>query len=137
MCATPRPKHRAVLEALAADVLMLAAAAAAPTPIIALPAPKVNKLARKKQPPQGAVAPANVPLPAPAVVDAASAPVAQAKADGPFHPTSIVVEIVGTEMNNQGRTCKEHLNCGEVMVNNVVVRLRRCRFWSRGRRRRQ
>jgi hypothetical protein len=132
MCATPRPKCRAVLDALAADVLMLVAAAAAPAPIVAVPAPKVNKLARKKQPPQGAVAPANVPPPAPAVVDAASAPVVQAKADGPFHSTGVVVEIVGMEMNDQGRTCKEHLNCGEVMVNNVVVRLQKVQILVEG-----
>jgi hypothetical protein len=111
---------------------MLAAAAAAPAPIVAAPAPKVNKLARKKQPPQGAVAPANVPPPAPAVLDAASAPVVQAKADGPFHPTGIVVEIIGTEMNDQGRTYKEHLNCGEVMANNVVVHLRKVQILVKG-----
>jgi hypothetical protein len=56
------------------------------------------------------------------VVDAVSVPVVQAKADGPFHPTGVVVEIVGTEMRDQGCSCEEHLaNCGEVMVNDVVV----------------
>jgi hypothetical protein len=133
MCATPRPKRRAVLEALVADVLMLAAAVAAPAPINAAPAPKVNKLVWKKQPRQGAVAPANVPPPAPAVLDAASVPVAQAKANGPFHPTDAVVEIVGTEMNDQGCTCKEHLNCGEVMANDVVVRLWKVQILVEGR----
>jgi hypothetical protein len=133
MCATPRPKHRAVLEALVVDVSMLAATAAAPAPIVGVPVPKVNKLARKKQPPQGAVAPANVPPPAPAVVDAASVPVAQAQADRPFHPTGVVVEIIGTEMSNQGCTCKEHLNCGEVMANDVVVRLWKVQILVEGR----
>jgi hypothetical protein len=149
MCATPRPKRHAVLAVLAAD--MPVAAAAAPAPIVAASLQKHNKLLWKKKPPQdataapanvrppqGAVAPANVPppapAPAPAVVDAASAPVVQAKADGPFHPTSIVVEIIGMEMSDQGRSCEEHLaNCSKVMVNNVVVRLRKVQIMVEGR----
>ena len=35
-----------------------------------------------------------------------------------------VVEIVGTERSDQGRSCEEHLfNCGEVLAEDVVVRL--------------
>ena len=31
-----------------------------------------------------------------------------------FHPPGIVVEIVGTEAGDQGRSCEEHpANCGE------------------------
>ena len=41
------------------------------------------------------------------------------------HPSGVVVEIVGTELGNQGRSCEEHLNCGEVMAEDVVVRLRK------------
>jgi hypothetical protein len=149
MCATPCPKHHAVLAMLAADIPV--AAAAAPAPIIAASLQKHNKLSRKKKPPQdataalanmrppqGAVAPANVPpptpAPAPAVVDAVSVPVVQAKADGPFHPTGIVVEIVGTEMSDQGHSCEEHpANCGKVMANNVVVHLRKVKIMVEGR----
>ncbi len=41
-----------------------------------------------------------------------------------FHPPGIVVEIVGTEAGNRGRTCKEHtVNCGVVLEEDVVVRL--------------
>jgi hypothetical protein len=41
-----------------------------------------------------------------------------------FHPPSIVVEIVGTEANDQGRSCKEHpFNCSKVLEPDVVVRL--------------
>ena len=41
-----------------------------------------------------------------------------------FHPPSIVVEIVGTEANDQGRSCEEHpFNCGKVLEPDVVVRL--------------
>ena len=43
---------------------------------------------------------------------------------GPFHPTGVVMEIVGTERSDQGRSCEEHLfNCGEVLAEDVVVRL--------------
>jgi hypothetical protein len=139
MCATPCPKRHAVLAVLVVD--MPVAAAAVPAPNVAASLQKHNKLLWKKKPPQdataapanvhppqGAVAPANMPPPAPAtapvVVDAASAPVVQAKADGLFHPTGIVVEIVGTEMSDQGCSWGEHLvNCSEVMPNDVGVRL--------------
>jgi hypothetical protein len=68
------------------------------------------------------------------VVDAASAPVVQAKANGPFHPTGVVVEIVGMEMSDQGCSCEEHLaNCGKVMANDVVVRLRKVQIMVEGR----
>jgi len=41
-----------------------------------------------------------------------------------FHPPGIVVEIVGTEAGDQGRTCKEHIvNCGKVLEEDVVIRL--------------
>ncbi len=33
----------------------------------------------------------------------------------PIHPSGIVVEIVGTEMSCQGRSCEEHDNCGKVL----------------------
>jgi hypothetical protein len=148
MCAIPHPKRHAVLAALAAD--MPVAAAAAPAPIVAASLQKHNKLLREKKPPQdataapanmyppqGAVAPANMPppapAPAPAVADAASAPVVQAKANGPFHLTGVVVEIVGTEMSDQGHSCEEHLaNCGEVMANNVMVHLRKVQIMVEG-----
>jgi hypothetical protein len=41
-----------------------------------------------------------------------------------FHPPGIVVEIVGTEAGDRGRTCEEHtVNCGEVLEEDMVVRL--------------
>ena len=43
----------------------------------------------------------------------------------PHHPSGVVVEIVGTERGDQGRSCEEHLNCGEVMAEDVIVRLRK------------
>ncbi len=41
-----------------------------------------------------------------------------------FHPPGIVIEIVGAEAGDHGRPCKEHpVNCGEVLEQDVVVRL--------------
>ena len=41
-----------------------------------------------------------------------------------FHPPGIVVEIIGTEVDNQGHSCEEHpINCGKVLEPDVVVRL--------------
>jgi hypothetical protein len=71
---------------------------------------------------------------APVMADVATlvpVPVAKAKAPeenvpGPFHPSRVVVEIVGMEMGDQGHSCEEHPNnCGEMLADNVVVRLRK------------
>ncbi len=46
------------------------------------------------------------------------------KVPGPFHPTGVVVEIIGMEVGDQGCSCEEHAsNCGEVMAEDMVVRL--------------
>jgi len=40
-----------------------------------------------------------------------------------FHPPGIVVKIVGTEANDQGRSCEEHPTfkyCGKVLEPDVV-----------------
>jgi hypothetical protein len=51
-----------------------------------------------------------------------------------FHPPGIVVEIVGTEAGDRGRTCKEHtVNCGEVLEEDVVVRLWKVQVEADGR----
>jgi hypothetical protein len=50
----------------------------------------------------------------------------------PIHPSGIVVEIVGTEMNYQGRSCEEHEICGEVLKEDVVVRLRKIQLVVEG-----
>ncbi len=39
--------------------------------------------------------------------------------------TGILVKIEGTEMSCQGHSCKEHEICGEVLKEDVVVRLRK------------
>jgi len=41
------------------------------------------------------------------------------------HPSPVVLHIVGTEADDRGRSCEEHLCCGEVLQEDVVVRLRK------------
>ncbi len=51
-----------------------------------------------------------------------------------FHPPGIVVKIVGTDANDQGRSCKEHpINCGKVLEPDVVVRLCKMQLMVEGR----
>ena len=50
----------------------------------------------------------------------------------PHHPSGIIVEIVGMERSNQGCSCEEHLNCREVMAEDVIVRLRKVIFLVEG-----
>jgi hypothetical protein len=76
--------------------------------------------------------PATADIAAPAKVVAAPAPVT--KALGPFHPTCVVVKIVGTEVGDRGRSCEEHPNnCGKVLAKDVVVRLRKVQIQVAGR----
>ncbi len=46
-------------------------------------------------------------------------------AEEPHHPSGDIVEIVGMERSNQGRSCDEHLNCGKVIVEDVIVHLQK------------
>ncbi len=51
----------------------------------------------------------------------------------PTHPSGVVVEIVGTEQGDRGRSCEEHpINCGEVLAEDVVVRLRKVQILVEG-----
>ena len=59
-------------------------------------------------------------------------PVLPAALAVPIHPSGIVVKIVGTEMSCQGRSCEEHENCGEVLKEDVVVRLRKIQLMVEG-----
>jgi hypothetical protein len=58
-------------------------------------------------------------------------PAALTVAPVPIHPSGIVIEIVGTEMSCQGRSCDEHEICGEVLKENVV-RLRKIQLMVEG-----
>jgi hypothetical protein len=51
----------------------------------------------------------------------------------PRHLSGIIVEIVRTERSNQGRSCEEYPNCGEVMVEDVIVHLWKVQFLVEGR----
>jgi hypothetical protein len=43
----------------------------------------------------------------------------------PFHPTGIIIEIVGLNASDRGRSCKEHAVCGtEALKIDSVVRFR-------------
>jgi hypothetical protein len=59
-------------------------------------------------------------------------PLDVAIAKEPHHPSGVVIEIVGTECGNQGRSCEKHLNCGEVMAEDVVVRLWKVQILVKG-----
>jgi hypothetical protein len=39
------------------------------------------------------------------------------------HPTGITVEIVGIEANSDGQSCFQHLVCGTLVEEDVVLRL--------------
>jgi hypothetical protein len=41
------------------------------------------------------------------------------------HPSGIILDVVGTAGTNRGRSCEEHACCGDVLDNNVLVKLRR------------
>jgi len=110
---------------------VLQAAAPAPVPLVAVGQAAAHAPVEMKSPPV-----------LPAALAAASAPVemkpppihpaALAEAHVPIHPSGIVVEIVGTEMSCQGRSCEEHENCGEVLQEDVVVRLRKIQLMVEG-----
>ena len=51
------------------------------------------------------------------------------------HPSSIILEIVGTEMSCQGRSCKEREIFGKVLNEDVVVHLRKMQLMVEGKRR--
>jgi hypothetical protein len=83
------------------------------------PVAKKAKVAKER-----ALVMADVAAPTPVPVTKAKAP--KENVHGPFHPSRVVVEIVGTEMGDRGRSCEEHPNnCGEVLAGNMVVHLRK------------
>jgi hypothetical protein len=168
MCATPHPKCKKVLGAIAGDIAAISALAnimsGIPSVVGALPAAQAKKdwakiagapkpvanadaalpaaVGKKAETVDGAptpvakvlkeCSPATADIAAPAKVVAAPAPVT--KVPGPFHPTGVVVEIVGTEVGDRGRSCEEHPNnCGKVLAEDMVVRLRKVQIQVEGR----
>jgi hypothetical protein len=41
------------------------------------------------------------------------------------HPSGIILDVVGTAGTDRGRSCEEHACCGDVLENDVLVKLRR------------
>ena len=111
----------------------------APAPQAAAPAPQAAAPAEAPAPvPPLFTADDDAMVQAPAENKKSPPPVAPAVAPAPFlfgepiHPCGIVVEIVGTEMSCQGRSCEEHEICGEVLKEDVVVRLRKIQLMVEG-----
>ena len=48
------------------------------------------------------------------------------------HPPGIVIQIVGTEMGDQGHSCEEHTVCGSILEEDVVVHLRKVQVLVEG-----
>lgn len=72
---------------------------------------------------------ASTPLPPVVNVPPLAHPKKAKTDDEVHHPTSIMVESIGMEMGDQGRSCLEHIiNCGEVMAEDVVVCLQKWRL---------
>ena len=111
---------------------VLQAAVPAPVPLVAVGHAAARAAVEMKSPP---VLPAALAVASAAPVEMKPPPVlpaALAEAHVPIHPSGIVVEIVGTEMSCQGRSCEEHENCGEVLKEDVVVRLRKIQLMVEG-----
>jgi hypothetical protein len=118
---TKRPYKHQKKSNVPAPALQAAAPTEAPAPVPPL-VTNNNAVAwapvEKKSPPVLPAAPAVAP-----------APFSFGK---PIHPSGIVVEIVGTEMSCQGRSCKEHEICGKVLKEDIVVRLRKIQLMVEG-----
>jgi hypothetical protein len=138
------PTPRAVIGTPAAAAALPAAVAKMAGTVIGMPAlvaKKAKLLVARDAKVSKVCAPAMADVAI--LVEVVAAPVLVPKAKvpnesvpGPFHPPGIVVEIVGTEMGDQGHSCEEHTsNCGKVIAKDVVVCLWKCRFRLRGRRR--
>ena len=47
----------------------------------------------------------------------------------PYHPSGILVDIVGINASDKGRSCEEHANCGSVLKIDTLVRFRFVQIW--------
>ena len=50
----------------------------------------------------------------------------------PYHPSGILVDIVGINASDKGRSCEEHANCGSVLKIDTLVRFRSVQIWCNG-----
>jgi hypothetical protein len=133
---TSRAVHVAATGAVVATSTTVAKAIlSAPMPLAVVGAPasvaKKAKVLKESAPVMADVA-------EPTEVVAMPAPVAKAKAPdetvpGPFHLPGVVIEIIGMEMGDQGRSSEECVNsCDVVMANKVVVHLRKVQMMVEG-----
>ncbi len=109
--------------------------------VVGVPAPvakKAKALVAREAKASKECSPETADVATPVEVVTMPAPVAKAKAHnesapGPFHPTVIVVEILGTEIGDQGHSCEEHAsNCGKVMAKDMVVCLQKVQIQCEG-----
>ena len=91
----------------------------------------IRKEAKRPPPDEDAAQPAALSKPSKKEKQATGAPatVGGSMAKGPpcppVRPMDMVLDIVGTARGDRGRNCDEHEICGEVLAEDVVVRLRR------------
>ena len=50
----------------------------------------------------------------------------------PYHPSVILIDIVGINASDKGRSCEEHANCGSVLKIDTLVRFRSIQIWCNG-----
>ena len=50
----------------------------------------------------------------------------------PYHRSGILVDIVGINAPDKGRSCEEHANCGSVLRIVTLVRFRSAQIWCNG-----
>ena len=50
----------------------------------------------------------------------------------PYHPSGILIDIVGINTSDKGRSCEEHANCGSVLKIDTLVRFRSIQIWCNG-----
>ena len=50
----------------------------------------------------------------------------------PYHPSGILVDIVGINASDKGRSCEEHASCGSVFRVDTLVQFRLVQIWCNG-----
>ena len=50
----------------------------------------------------------------------------------PYHPSGILVDIVGINASDKGRSCEEHASCRSVLKIDTLVRFRLVQIWCNG-----
>jgi hypothetical protein len=145
--AAPAPAMAAAQSALAPAVAAARAGTKMSPPVAVAARTWLTKTKRPYKRAKKALQPAAVPAPTAALAPASLVGVGGAavsafvekkppailpSVDKPTHPCGILVEIVGTTVSCQGRSCEEHEICGDVLKEDVVVRLRKMQLMVEG-----